>query len=50
MVTSGRLSTTMIIKLLGAAIPIVISISTQSDQGIELEEKSHITIVGFSRP
>jgi len=48
-VTSGRLSATMISKLVRAEVPMVVSISAPTAQGLEIAEKSHITVVGFSR-
>ena len=48
-VTSGRLSSAMIAKLVRAGIPIVVSISAPTEQGLEIAEKAHMTVVGFSR-
>ena len=48
-ITSGRLSAAMIAKLVRAGIPIVISISAPTVQGLEIAGKSHMTVVGFSR-
>ena len=48
-VTSGRLSSAMISKLIRAEVPIIVSISAPTAQGLEIAEKSHMTVVGFSR-
>jgi len=48
-VTSGRLSAAMISKLIRAEVPIVVSVSAPMAQGLEIAEKSHMTVVGFSR-
>ena len=47
--TSGRISASMVSKIARAGIPIMVSISAPTDQGLEIAEKTHITIVGFSR-
>ena len=49
-ITSGRLSAAMISKLLRAGIPIVISISAPTAQGIKLAKQKNMTVIGFSRP
>ena len=48
-ITSGRLSAAMISKLVRAGVPIVVSISAPTVQGLEIAEKAHMTVVGFSR-
>ncbi len=48
-VTSGRLSSAMISKLIRAEVPIIVSISAPTAQGLEIAEKSHMTVVGFTR-
>lgn len=48
-VTSGRLSAAMISKLIRVEVPIIVSISAPTAQGLDLAEKSHMTVVGFSR-
>jgi len=47
--TSGRLSAAMISKLARARIPVAISISAPTAQGLKIATLAKMTIVGFSR-
>jgi len=47
--TSGRISAAMVTKIARAGIPLIASISAPTAQGIDIAEKTQITIVGFSR-
>jgi len=47
--TSGRISAAMVTKIARAGIPLIASISATTAQGLDIAEKTQITIVGFSR-
>ena len=47
--TSGRISAAMVTKIARAGIPLIASISAPTAQGLDIAEKTQITIVGFSR-
>lgn len=47
--TSGRLSFEMVCKAIRLRIPIMLSISAPTDMGIDLAQKTGLTLVGFVR-
>lgn len=47
--TSGRISSELLIKAARAQLPIVISRSAPTDMAVEMAEKLGITIIGFAR-
>jgi FdhD protein len=49
LITSGRLPEDMVIKCLGARIPLMASISAATAQGADAAKAGHITLIGFAR-
>ena len=49
MVTSGRLSVTMVGKAVNARIPVMVSKAAPMDMGIKLAQENNVTLVGFAR-
>lgn len=47
--TSGRISSEIMLKVVKRSIPIIISISAPTDQGVKLANQLGITLVGFVR-
>ncbi|MEW6102395.1 MAG: quinolinate synthase NadA [bacterium] len=47
--TSGRISSEIVIKAMNAGIPIIISRSSPTDLAISLADKAGITMIGFAR-
>jgi FdhD protein len=47
--TSGRVSGASVIKYVRAGIPILVSVSAPTAEGIKLAQQTNITVVGFSR-
>ena len=46
---SGRISSEMILKAIKARIPVILSLSSATDQAVELAKRFGITLVGFTR-
>ncbi|MCL2120963.1 MAG: formate dehydrogenase accessory sulfurtransferase FdhD [Clostridiales bacterium] len=49
LLTSGRISSEMLIKAAGMGIPILVSISAPTSKAVEIAEKIHMTLIGFAR-
>lgn len=49
LLTSGRISSEIVLKISRAGIPVVISKSAPMDMGVKIAEKTGITLVGFAR-
>jgi len=49
LLTSGRISSEILMKISRAGIPVVISKSAPTDMGVSIAEKIGITLVGFAR-
>ena len=49
MILSGRLSYEMVLKAARAGIPLVCSVSAPTARGVEVGEKTGVTLVGFLR-
>lgn len=49
MITSGRVSSAIISKVIKAEIPVLISSSAPTDESIEIARKSGVTLIGFVR-
>jgi len=49
MITSGRISSEVLLKTAVAGIPIIVSKSAPTDLGVKLAEQSGVTLVGFVR-
>ncbi|MCL1974993.1 MAG: formate dehydrogenase accessory sulfurtransferase FdhD [Firmicutes bacterium] len=49
LITSGRISSEMLLKTARAGIPILISVSAPTDLAIDLAKKINLTLIGFSR-
>lgn len=49
LITSGRISSEVLLKTQKCAIPIIVSISAPTDQAIKLSRDMGITLVGFTR-
>jgi FdhD protein len=49
LLTSGRISSEILMKTSRAGIPVVISKSAPTDKGVSIAEKTGITLVGFAR-
>ncbi|MBI4722697.1 MAG: formate dehydrogenase accessory sulfurtransferase FdhD [Candidatus Stahlbacteria bacterium] len=49
LITSGRISSEIILKIAKASIPILVSISAPTDMAIGIAEKIGITLIGFAR-
>jgi len=47
--TSGRISSEILMKTARAAIPVIIAKSAPTDMGVSIAEKSGVTLVGFAR-
>lgn len=47
--TSGRISSEIVMKVINSKIPIIVSRSAPTDRAIELAEKNNVTLVGFVR-
>jgi len=48
-VTSGRISSEVMLKIARAGVPIIVSKSAPTDLGVKLAEESGVTLVGFVR-
>lgn len=49
LITSGRLPEDMVIKGLGAGLPLMASISAATAQGVEAAKEGNMTLIGFAR-
>jgi FdhD protein len=49
LLTSGRISSEILVKISRAGIPVVISKSAPTDMGVSIAEKTGITLIGFAR-
>jgi len=49
LLTSGRISSEMLIKAAGLGIPILVSISAPTSKAVEIAERIHMTLIGFAR-
>jgi FdhD protein len=49
LLTSGRISSEILIKAAGLGIPVLISISAPTDLAVELARKMNMTLIGFAR-
>ena len=49
LLTSGRISSEILMKISRAGIPVVVSKSAPTDMGVRIAEKTGITLVGFAR-
>jgi FdhD protein len=49
LITSGRISSEIVLKTARAGIPIIVSKSAPTDLGVKLAEQSGITLIGFVR-
>ena len=49
LITSGRISSEMIVKAAALAIPAVISVSAPTDMAVSIAQKTNITLIGFAR-
>jgi FdhD protein len=49
LLTSGRISSEILMKISRAGIPVVVSKSAPTDIGVSIAEKTGITLVGFAR-
>jgi len=47
--TSGRISSEIVIKIIRAGIPVLVSRAAPTDMGITLAKKAGVTLVGFAR-
>ena len=47
--TSGRISSEIVIKVLRRGVPILISLGAPTDLAVSLAEKMRITVIGFAR-
>lgn len=47
--TSGRVSSEILMKIARAAIPMIVAKSAPTDMGVSIAEKSGVTLVGFAR-
>ncbi|MCK4980880.1 MAG: formate dehydrogenase accessory sulfurtransferase FdhD [Candidatus Delongbacteria bacterium] len=47
--TSGRISSEIVMKVINCKIPIIVSRSAPTDRAIELAEKNNVTLIGFAR-
>ncbi|MBD3354176.1 MAG: sulfurtransferase FdhD, partial [Candidatus Lokiarchaeota archaeon] len=48
-ITSGRLSAPMVSKIARLNIPIFVSVSAPTSEGVDMAKKNGITLIGFSR-
>jgi len=49
LLTSGRISSEILLKVSRAGIPVVVSKSAPTDMGVRIAEKTGVTLVGFAR-
>jgi FdhD protein len=47
--TSGRISSEILMKIARATIPVIVAKSAPTDMGVSIAEKSGVTLVGFAR-
>ncbi|MCK5759673.1 MAG: formate dehydrogenase accessory sulfurtransferase FdhD [Candidatus Delongbacteria bacterium] len=47
--TSGRISSEIVMKVINCKIPIIVSRSAPTNRAIELAEKNNVTLIGFAR-
>jgi FdhD protein len=47
--TSGRISSEIVMKVINCKIPMIISRSAPTIKAVELAEKNNITLIGFAR-
>jgi FdhD protein len=48
-VTSGRVPSDMMVKIVRAGIPLLVSRSAPTDSAIRLAKKNNVTLIGFAR-
>ena len=49
LVSTGRLTSEMVVKAANVGIPIIISLSAPTDRGIKIAELAGLTLIGFAR-
>jgi len=49
LVSTGRLTSEMVVKAASARVPIVVSMAAPTDKGIQIAEMTSLTLVGFAR-
>jgi FdhD protein len=49
LLTSGRISSALLVKIINARIPVIASSSAPTTEGVHLAQKFNITLVGFAR-
>jgi FdhD protein len=47
--STGRLSAEIVCKAVNVSIPVVVSLASSTDKGIEVAEKRGLTLIGFVR-
>lgn len=50
LLTSGRISTDILMRAVRIGVPMMVSVAPPSDKAVEIAHKQRLTVVGFARP